>query len=266
MDISTLIGLILAVVAVIGSLILEGGDPLSLINVPAAVIVFGGTFGATLISFPLATVLRLPGLLGQSFQAYKGEPKALIELFVNLADQARREGLLSLESESEKIDDPFIKKGVMLVVDGIDPAVVREVLETDTHLVSQRHKSGYSMLEAMGGFAPTMGIIGTVLGLINVLSRLSNPEDLGHSIAGAFIATLYGIASANLAWLPIGVKLKGKSGREIEVRELVIEGILSVQAGDNPRIVRDKLESFLAPKLRGQESDSKKGAEGKEKE
>lgn len=263
MEISTPIGLVLAFGSLLLSMILEGGNPTSLINVPAMVIVFGGTFGAALISFPLATFLRLPGLLGQSFQAYKGDPKSYIELFVNLADQARREGLLSLESEAEKIDDPFIKKGVMLVVDGIDPAVVREVLETDTHLVSQRHKGGYSMLEAMGGFAPTMGIIGTVLGLINVLSRLSNPDELGHSIAGAFIATLYGIASANLIWLPIGNKLKGKSGREIEVRELVIEGILSVQAGDNPRIVRDKLESFLAPKLRG-ESDKK--GEGKERE
>jgi chemotaxis protein MotA len=140
----------------------------------------------------------------------------------------------------------------MLVVDGVDPEVVRNILETDTHLVAQRHKDGYSMLAAMGGFAPTMGIIGTVMGLINVLSHLSDPENLGHSIAVAFVATLYGVATANLLWLPIGNKLKQKSESEVLAREVSLEGMLSVQAGENPRIIREKLESFLSPKMRGQ--------------
>jgi chemotaxis protein MotA len=250
-ELSTGLGLMLGFGALIVSVILEGGSPMALVNLPAAVIVFGGTFGATLISFPLKRFLALGSLIAQSFQAYKGDPQTIIDLFVRLADQARREGLLSLEEEAGKIEDAFIRKGVMLIVDGVDPAVVRDILETDTHLVSERHKSGYSMLEAMGGFAPTMGIIGTVMGLINVLSRLSDPENLGHSIAVAFIATLYGVSSANLLWLPLGNKLKQKSRTEIQAREVAIEGVLAVQAGENPRIVREKLESFLAPKQRG---------------
>ena len=251
MEISTGIGLLLGFGALIASVILEGGSPMALVNLPAAVIVFGGTFGATLTSFPLKRFLSLGGLIAQTFQAYKGDPQTLIELFVNLADQARREGLLSLEEQASKIEDTFVRKGVMLIVDGVDPSVVRDIMETDTHLVGERHKSGYGMLETMAGFGPTMGIIGTVMGLINVLSRLSDPENLGHSIAVAFIATLYGVASANLLWLPLGTKLKQKSRTEIQAREVAIEGVLAVQAGENPRIVREKLESFLAPKQRG---------------
>jgi chemotaxis protein MotA len=252
MEISTALGLLVGFGALIMSVLLEGGTPMALVNGPAAVIVLGGTLGAVLISFPLSQVLSLPSLFAQSFQPYRGDPQALIETFVKLADQARREGLLSLEEEAGKIEDAFLKKGVMLIVDGVDPDVVRDIMETDTHLVSQRHKGGYSMLEAMGGFAPTMGIIGTVMGLVNVLSQLSEPEGLGHSIAVAFIATLYGVVTANLLWLPIGNKLKQKSQIEVIAREVTIEGVLSVQAGENPRIVREKLEAFLAPKLRGQ--------------
>lgn len=253
MEISTPIGLLLGLGALIVSVILEGGSPASLVNGPAAVIVFGGTFGATLVAFPLAKFLKLPTLIAQSFQTFKGDPHSLIELFVGLADHARREGLLSLEEEAGKIEDAFVKKGVMLVVDGVDPDTVRTILETDAEQAETRHKEGYSILETMAGFGPTMGIIGTVMGLVNVLSRLSDPEHLGESIATAFIATLYGVASANILWNPIGTKLKAKSLTELKARELCIEGVLAVQAGENPRIVRDKLESFLAPKERGQE-------------
>jgi chemotaxis protein MotA len=254
LEISTGLGLLLGFGALIVSVILEGGTPASLLNTPAAVIVFGGTFGATLISFPLSRFLKLPSLIALSFKSQTNEMRPLIELFVSLADHARREGLLSLEEEANSIEDQFVKKGVMLIVDGVDPETVRTILETDAHLAEGRHKDGYGMLEAMAGFGPTMGIIGTVMGLINVLSRLADPENLGHSIAVAFIATLYGVASANLLWLPIGNKLKNNSMVENRARELAIEGILAVQAGENPRIVRDKLESFLPPKERGQEA------------
>ncbi len=258
MEISTGLGLLLGFGALITAVFLEGGTPLALVNLSAGVIVLGGTLGATFISFPMKRVLSLPALIVQSFQSYKSDPQSLIDLFVQLADQARREGLLSLEEEANKIEDDFIRKGVMLVVDGVDPAMVRDILETDTHLVSQRHKEGYSMLEAMGGFGPTMGIIGTVMGLINVLSQLSDPENLGHSIAVAFVATLYGVATANLLWLPIGNKLKQKSQTEMLTREVAIEGMLAVQAGENPRIIREKLEAFLAPKMRGQNESASK--------
>jgi chemotaxis protein MotA len=253
MELSTPVGLVLGFGAMIATMVIEGGNPASLLNVPAFVIVFIGTLGATFVTFPMARVTSLPGLIGQTFKPVDADPRTLIELFVKLADQARREGLLSLEEQANKIENVFVRKGIMLVVDGVDPAVVREIMETDTHLVSQRHKGGYAVLEAMGGYSPTLGILGTVMGLINVLSHLSEPEKLGHSIATAFIATLYGVAFANLVWLPLGKKLKQKSETEVVAREVAIEGVLSVQAGENPRIVREKLESFLAPKLRGQE-------------
>jgi len=155
-----------------------------------------------------------------------------------------------MEEDSKNIEDPFMRKGIMLVVDGVDPEVVRDILETDAALVAERHAVGQAIFAAMGGYAPTMGIIGTVMGLVNVLSNLAEPEELGHSIAVAFIATLYGVVTANILWLPMGTKLKQKSEKELHVRHLMIEGVLAVQAGENPRIVREKLDAFLAPKER----------------
>ena len=250
MDKATAPGLALAIVALLLSVILEGGSPAALVNVPAAVLVFGGTIGVSMMSFPFDAVMGMPKFLPQAFFDKVPNPADTVEVFVKLADKARREGLLALEQETDGLD-PFIKKGVMMVVDGADPSLVREVLEAEIAATEQRHKRGSGLLEAMGGFAPTMGIIGTVMGLVNVLRHLDNPDELGHSIATAFIATLYGVASANVLWLPLGNKLKNKSAEETWVRELAVEGILSVQAGDNPRVVRQKLEAQLAPSQRG---------------
>jgi chemotaxis protein MotA len=243
-DKSTVLGLVIGFAAVLGSVILEGGQLVALLNVPAAMIVFGGTIGAALISFSLQSVLSLPKYLVKCVTDRPIEIHAVVESFVRLADKARREGLLALEAEAPALD-PFSRKGVLLVVDGSDPALVREVLETEISGMERRHRAGASLLEAMGGYAPTMGIIGTVMGLVNVLSKLEDPAELGHSIAVAFIATLYGVASANLVWLPLGHKLKEKSAEEVWVREIMLEGIMSVQAGDNPRMVREKLEAYL---------------------
>ncbi|MCC7107049.1 MAG: flagellar motor protein [Chloroflexi bacterium] len=249
MDKTTLPGLVIGIGALLLSVILEGGELASLLNVPAAVLVFGGTIGAAIVSFTIESVLQLPKSLGRAFLDRPQHASAIIDTFVKLADKARREGLLALEREAESLDD-FGRKGVLLVVDGSDPSLVREVLETEVDAMQRRHKAGYSVLEAMGGYAPTMGIIGTVMGLVNVLSRLDDPSELGHSIATAFIATLYGVASANVIWLPLGNKLKHKSAEEAWLRELTIEGILAVQAGNNPRLVREKLEAQLAPSRR----------------
>jgi chemotaxis protein MotA len=257
MDKATGPGLALAVAALLLSVILEGGSPMALMNVPAAVLVFGGTIGVSMMSFPFEAVMAMPKFLPQAFFDKIPNPADTVEVFVKLADKARREGLLALEQETEGLD-AFIKKGVMMVVDGADPSLVREVLEGEIAATEQRHKRGIGLMEAMGGFAPTMGIIGTVMGLVNVLSHLEDPSELGHSIATAFIATLYGVASANVLWLPLGNKLKNKSADEVWVRELAVEGILSVQAGDNPRVVRQKLEAQLAPTQR--DSASKAGA------
>ncbi len=245
---SSAIGLLLALAAMAFSVIMEGGELGGFVSISAALIVFGGTLGATLTSCPMDTVKRLPKLIQKALLGAGAglAPLQVIGTFVSLAERARREGLLSLEEEAGKIPDAFVRKGMLLVVDGIDPEVIRTVLDVDIQAMAERHQKSYGMLESMGGYAPTMGIIGTVMGLVHVLGNLENAEELGPAIAVAFIATLYGVASANVLWLPIGSKLKSMSKEEIWLREVAREGILAVQAGDNPRIVREKLEPFLA--------------------
>jgi len=255
MDLATLIGLVLAFGAMGASMVLNGDDPVALFNASALVMVVGGTIGAGMVGFPLKTFIAIPTLIAQSFKGDTSDPQSKIDLFVNLADRARREGLLSLEEEVANIDEPFAKKGIMLIVDGMDPALVREVLEIDNDLVARRHSLGVSMFETFGSLAPAMGMVGTVVGLIGVLRNLSDPSTLGPSIAIAFVTTLYGVLLSNFLFNPLGLKLKQKDKQEMIAREVMVEGILAVQAGENPRIVREKLESFLSPKLRGQGGD-----------
>jgi chemotaxis protein MotA len=261
MSITTILGLILGFGAIIMTTILEGSSLSSLINLPGAMIVFGGTFGATLGSFPMETVLSLPKLIVKAITGPKAKPLETVKFFVQLADKARKQGLLSLEEEETKISDPFMKKGIMLVVDGVDPEDVRHMLQLDSQQMSQRHAKGYAMLEAMGGYAPTMGILGAIMGLISALSHMEDPSSLAHSIAVAFVASLYGVASANLLWLPLGSKLKKDNEVELLSRNIMMEGILAVQAGDNPYIIQRKLETFLPPKMRAQ-LEKEAGAEG----
>lgn len=232
----------------------------ALLNVSAAFIVLGGTLSAALISFPLPTVMKLPSLILKTMVRAPEGGAELVALFLRLAEKARRQGLLALEDEANAIDDEFLKKGLMLVVDGTDPEVVRSVLEIDSAVLNERHKGGYELLEQMGGYSPTMGIIGTVMGLVSVLSDLSDVSKLGPAIAVAFIATLYGVGLANLVWLPLGSKLKRKSESELAGREMMLEGILSIQAGDNPRIVQEKLAGYLAPRVRPHEEGVTAGA------
>ncbi len=264
MNIATILGLIVGIGAILASVVIEGGALRALINVPGALIVFGGTFGAALVSNPLERVLALPKLIMRTITGGSSHhAEALVSQLVNLADKARRQGLLSLEEEEEKIADPFLKKGIVLVVDGVDPAEVRHILETETHLMEERHAHGYNLLEAMGGYAPTMGVLGAVLGLINVLSHLEESSSVGEGIATAFVATMYGVGVANLVFLPLSGKLKGYSQEEVLMRKIMTEGILAIQAGDNPRIIREKLEAYLSPRLRGRTGP---GASGSAKE
>jgi len=259
MEISTILGIVVAFGAYAASIIIGGGSVASLIDVGSIVMVFGGAIGATLIAYPLNSFLSLPALLAQSFQAPKTQPEQAIEMFVGLAYQARREGLLSLEEQIGNIDNDFVKKGIMLIVDGVDPAVVRDIMEIDNDLASRRHSVGVALMEYMGSVAPAMGMLGTVTGLIGVLGNLNDMDSLGPSMALAFITTLYGVILSNLFFNPMGNKLKQKDKTEMVAREVIVEGVLAIQAGENPRIVREKLEAFLAPKLRGQGDD--KGGE-----
>jgi len=252
MDLTTIIGLVLGFAIIIVVLLVEGGSPAELVSHPQAILLtVGGAFIAAMISYPLKIVMKFPKWLMIAFLGgKKPDPAAAIDTLVKMADKARRDGLLALEEDSMTLEDPFLKKGVMLVVDGVDPAQVRAILEIEIHHMQERHEAGIGFFNAAGGYGPTMGIIGTVMGLISVLQELDNPGSLGKSIAAAFLATLWGILSANIFWLPVGGKLKTNSTEEVAYRQMIIEGILSLQAGENPRIVKDKLSAFLPPNER----------------
>lgn len=261
MDIATISGLVLALTVIVTALILDGGSPAELFAAPAAIIlIFGGSIGATIITAPLKVAMKLPVYIMQAFKTNKFDTKGDIELLTNLADKARREGLLALEEDSRKINDKFLKKGIMMVVDGVEPEQVSAIMETTVDQMKTRHKQGIGFFTAAGAFAPTFGIIGTVMGLISVLKQLDNPAALGEAIASAFLATLWGLLTANLIYLPIAGKLKAKSEEEAQNRYMQLEGIISIQAGENPRVVRDKLSAYLAPTDIKGEGEKAKGA------
>ncbi|WP_062307315.1 flagellar motor protein [Alicyclobacillus sendaiensis] len=246
MDFATVFGLLLGIGGLLGGYILDKGNIAALIQPSAMMIVFGGTLGATMLSSPLKVFLSLPKYLRIAFFAPKRDPRAQIDQLVDLAVMARREGILALEDHVNSFDDAFMRNGVRLIVDGIDPELVKDMLQTELAHIEERHEVGITMFEAAGGFAPTMGIIGTVMGLVHVLGSLSDVSSLGPEIATAFIATLYGVASANIFWLPVANKLRARSQEEMLEREMTLEGILSIQAGENPNVLRQKLLSFLA--------------------
>jgi len=265
MDLATIIGLISAVTILVVVLIMDGGTPAELFAHPSAILLtFGGSMVATIVTSSMHTVLQLPKCFIQAFTSHKFDGKAMIDLFTNLADKARREGLLALEEDSKKITDPFVRKGIMMVVDGVDSEQVAEILETNIEQMRTRHKHGIGFFTSAGAFSPTFGIIGTVMGLISVLKQLDNPSALGHAIAAAFLATLWGLLSANLIYLPIAGKLKTKSEEEARNRYMQLEGIIAIQAGENPRIVRDKLSSYLPPsEIKGEEASKGKAPAGR---
>ena len=254
MDPAAGVGILIAIVFFFLSVIMEGGNPVSFINIPAALVVFGGTLGVMIACTGFGVVGRFMSLAMVSMK-YKGkavDTVAAMRAIVVMAEKARREGLLALEQEAENIDDPFVKKGIALVVDGTDPELVKDILESDVDAMDARHTQGANIFQSAGGFAPTLGIIGTVASLVHVLHNLDDPSTLGPAISGAFIATFYGVASANLVYLPLAAKLKKINHAEVHARTMIIEGIISIQAGDNPRVVEEKLKTFLDPKQRAQ--------------
>jgi chemotaxis protein MotA len=250
MDPATLIGIVLAFGALLVAMVMEGGQPGSIILIPALMIVFGGTFGAALAGGTVKDFTYGLKQLPRAFTGRPGESEDTVRTLVGFAERARRDGLLALEETAKSIDDPFLRKGIELAVDGTDPEELREILESEIEAKKKEDKTGYSLYNDMGGYAPTLGIIGTVLGLIHVLENLSNPDELGHLIAGAFVATLWGVMSANVIWLPIAKKLMKLSASEVTHMELLLEGIMSIQAGANPRVIEQKLLSFLPAKDR----------------
>lgn len=261
MDIATIAGIIVALTAIMVTMIMDGGSPAELFAHPSAIIlIIGGSLGATVITSPLKTSMKLPKFLIKAFTTRKQDSGSTIELLTKLADKARRDGLLALEEDSKKIQDKFLQKGIMMVVDGVDHEQVEAIMETNIDQMKARHKQGIAFFAAAGGFAPTFGIIGTVMGLISVLKQLDNPSALGESIAAAFLATLWGLLTSNLIYLPISGKLKANSDEEAKDRYMQLEGILAIQAGENPRIVRDKLSAFMAPGEVKGEADGKESS------
>ncbi|MBC7460749.1 MAG: flagellar motor protein [Thermoleophilia bacterium] len=250
MDFSILIGLAVAFGGVIGGLYMEGSSVGKYFGPSAGIIVFGGTFGVTIMSVGLQRFLNLPTTFMRALQYRAMDRLAAIRTLVGFAEKARREGLLVLEDDLRATKDEFLRRGVQLVVDGTDPELVKEILRTEVDSLHEERHQEAAVWEAMGGFAPTLGITGTVIGLVLVLSNISDPSSLAASIAVAFIATLYGVGSANLIYLPIAMKLKGSGDDEVAGKEMLIEGVLAIQSGDNPRIVEEKLVAFLTTKDR----------------
>lgn len=250
MNVKSIIGLIISVAALTVALWLEHVSYKSLFVPAALLIIFGGTFGATIFSFPASQIATLPKVLRKALSQQEYDAPAIIDIIVGFAQKARREGLLALEQEIKELDNEFLRKGIELVVDGNDPELVRDIMETQLSFLEYRHKIGQSIFESMGGYAPTMGMIGAIAGLIGVLSTLKDPTKLGPKVALAFVASFFGIAIANIVFLPLASRLKLLSSEEVLLGQLMIEGILSVQAGDNPRIVEEKLKAFLSPKER----------------
>jgi chemotaxis protein MotA len=257
---TTAAGIGAAFVMLLLGVILEGGNPAAFINIPAFVIVVGGTCCVLLASSSMADAMRVPKLaiLALTGGSSVDGPAAARQM-VGLAEKARREGLLALEAQLEEVDDGFTKKGVSLIVDGTDSSVVETILNSEIDGMAARHAKNAKMFATLGGFAPTLGILGTVLSLVHVLENLSNPGALGHSIAGAFIATLYGVGSANVVFLPIGNRLKGMSEIEVNYRYMILEGVLALQAGDNPSMLAERLDTYLDPAERGQKNDAGSG-------
>jgi chemotaxis protein MotA len=245
MDPGTLIGIGLAFAAVFGSMIMEGGNPASILLPPALVLVFVGTFGVAMACGLLKDATGALASLKTALMGKKHSADETVATLVSFAERARREGLLALEEMAKSVDDPFMRKGIELAVDGTDPDELRDIMEAEIASKKAADKAGSKFFGDMGGFAPTLGIIGTVIGLIHVLENLSEPEKLGHLIAGAFVATLWGVLTANVLWLPISNKLKRIGEIEAHHMQLVMEGVLAVQAGANPRVIEQKLLSFL---------------------
>ncbi|HVP48468.1 MAG TPA: flagellar motor protein [Bryobacteraceae bacterium] len=244
-DLATIAGLVLAVGGIMGGLILEGGKAKDVAQVTAAMIVLSGTIGAVMVTTPLHTLMGAVKKMGLVFFERNENPETIIEEIIGYASKARKSGIVSLEHEANGIQDPFLRKALNLAVDGTDLQVIRQIMELEISLEEHHAEAEAKVFESAGGYAPTIGIIGAVLGLIQVMKNLSNIEEVGHGIAVAFVATVYGVGTANLFFLPAGNKIKARMQRVIQNRELMLEGVASIVEGLNPKLIQCKLEAYL---------------------
>lgn len=248
MDPATLIGFVVSMVALLIFMVMEGADPMSLLFLPAIILVIVATFGAAMSSQTMDDLKKLPAWFKMAVMPAKVPPATTqIQTLVSLAEKARKEGLLALEAQVKAIEDPFLKRGLQMGIDGTDPEELRAVLESEISAKKAEDKVAAKFMNAMGGYAPTIGIVGCIVGLMNVMGNLSNPEALGPMIAAAFVATLWGVMAANFWFLPMGAKILRVSELQAAQMELLVEGIAEIQAGTSPRAVRLKLTSLIPP-------------------
>ncbi|MCC3145199.1 MotA/TolQ/ExbB proton channel family protein [Halanaerobium sp. Z-7514] len=245
MDIATILGFIAGAI-IFSTVAILGGNVIIFVSIQSVLVVLGGTMAGILISYNFTALKKIPDLLKVAFKNDNVESERVIEELVSFAEKARREGLLALEDDAAEMEDEFLKKGIQLVVDGTDPELVRNILETKLTFLAERHYKGRSIFSTMGQLAPAFGMIGTLIGLVQMLSQLDDPDQLGSGMAVALITTLYGALLANWIFIPLAKNLQTQSNHEIHVKEVIIEGILSIQAGENPRIVKEKLNAFLS--------------------
>jgi chemotaxis protein MotA len=247
LDLTTFAGLAIAVGSVVGGLLLEKGTIQDLAQVTALLIVFGGTIGAVMLSTPASSLMRALRRSRTVFLTEESDDAAVAETILKFAAQARRSGIALMETQARQVEDPFLRKGLMLAVDGVDTKEIRRHLELELRLAEESVDADARVFELAGGYAPTVGIMGAVLGLIQVMKHLNNVSEVGHGIAVAFVATIYGVGSANLLLLPAAAKIRRRAQVEAQRRELMLEGILGIAEGLNSHLIRLKLEGFLEP-------------------
>ncbi|MDL2273071.1 MotA/TolQ/ExbB proton channel family protein [Oscillospiraceae bacterium OttesenSCG-928-G22] len=246
MDITTIIGLVAGVTFILLGIITGDGRLMGFVDAGSIMVVLGGTVSAIFVSYPMRDIISIGKVAGQAFKAKKVDLKGSIGSIIDLANVARKEGLLALEESVKTVNDPFLQKGIMLIVDGTDPELVKGIMEAEISFIEARHQKGAGLFDNIAAFGPAFGMIGTLIGLIIMLDNLDDPSALGPGMSVALVTTFYGSVLANLVATPIATKLKLRSAEEILHKELMLEGMLSIQAGENPRIIEEKLYSFMA--------------------
>jgi len=258
MDIASVVGLILGIGAVIGGQLLEGGQLSQITQPTAALIVFGGTFGAMFLSFPVQDIKKSFSMIPSVFKKVDMDVRPIIDEILTIATIARKEGVLAVEGKRDSITNPLFKKSIKFVVDGFEANTVKEIIDTEIYMAFEEEEAAGKAMEGAGGYAPTIGIIGAVLGLIQVMSMLNDPSRIGEGIAVAFVATVYGVGAANLVFMPIGSKMKRQAHMRMITKEVVKLGVVGIQEGLNPHFLREKLEIYVEEKHRRTDEEAKK--------
>jgi len=249
LDIATLIGILVSFGLVIISIMI-GGEGTWFINAPSVMIVFGGTMGATLLAYPLADVLSVVKVAKHVFMHKSHSVSELIPMIAGFAKKARQEGILSFESQLADIEDPFLVQGIQMAIDGMETSAIEDVMTTEIYYLEERHRLGSDIFSTMGAFAPAVGMLGTIIGLVQMLMQMEDPSQIGAPMAVALLTTFYGTILANLLFLPVAGKLKTRSKQEILLKQMMLQGVVSIQSGDNHRVVEQKLKAFIAPRAR----------------